>query len=555
MMNWNRKDLPMVRTPTSDLIIVGGGIHGAAMLWEAASRGLSAVLLEQGDFACATSANSLKIIHGGIRYLQDLDPARVQAAAAERHALLHIAPHLVEPLTCVVPTYHSLFRNRVAMRAAFSLYDLLTRRYRKEGLDPQRCIATSRLISRASLLRILPWLENTTVTGGACWQDAQVWNTERLVLSFVLSAVAAGARAYNYTRVERLIVEKQRVVGVMARDVQTGAEQIVSASLVVDCRGPWQGTTLTADGIVPAAPARHFARAYNLLLRRPLADIAFGVQPPGDSTNRLLFSTPWRGGSIIGTWYDRRRVIPESLALDEKDITRALAQINRALPGLNLQRHEVAGVHVGLLPCEERGDRAGEPVLQKRPRILAGVADTGLDGLILVQGVKYTTARQVAENVVSNHVASSLGRSLPPSRTRELPLYGGDIADLRNWRGQIMARFGSRYGHSLLDRLMRNYGMRLEYLMAYVEKDPAMGECIPGLDDTLQAEVVYILENERARTLADVILRRTDIGSFCRPPQETLEHCCRMMARRLGWDEQRQEAEIQAVLAAWEKVG
>jgi len=523
---------------TYDLIIIGGGIHGAALLWEAASRGLHALLLEQEDFGSATSANSLKIIHGGIRYLQDFDIPRLRVAARERGALLRIAPHLVEPLTCIMPTFRSLARGRFAIRGAFALYDLLTMDCRK-GLDPQRRIAGCRLLSREEFLRYLPWLDTPEVSGGACWQDARAWNTERLVLAFVLSAVSAGAVASNYTRAEHLLMDAGRVTGVAARDIHSDMVRIVSAPLVVDCRGPWQGAPLA-----PGAGLSHprFARAYNLLLRRPLAGIAFGVQAPLENGSRLLFCTPWRGGSIVGTWYDRRQVSPDDLSLDEADISMCLAQVNRALPGIDLKREEVMGIHVGLLPCTAEDDgRTGEPRLEKQHRILQPAP-----GLILVQGVKYTTARFVAEEVVNSHVAPALGRRLPPSRTRTLPLYGGDIEDMGEWQNEIVARYGARFPRPVLERLMRNYGSRLTAIMHLVEENPALGEYIAGMRDTIQAEVVHAVTQEQAQTLSDVLLRRTDMGSLGPLPQETLRHCCRIMAPYLGWDVQRQDAEIRA---------
>ncbi len=534
-----------------DVAIIGGGIYGAAMLWEAASRGLRAILLEQQDFACATSANSLKIVHGGVRYLQNLDFARLRASIAERRALLRIAPHLVAPLPCVMPTYPSLTKGRLALGLGFALYDLMARRC-NEGVDPLRRIPRSRLLSRAEVLEHLPGLAERPVKGGACWYDAQAWNTERLVLAFIMSAKAAGAQARNYSSVEGLLRDGAAVRGVVTRDVCSGELGTIKAACVVDCRGPWQAAPLDSAARGAAAPA--WARAYNLVLRRRICDVAVGLQVPGDGVadgGRLLFATPWRSGSIIGTWYDQRQLDPGRLRVEAEDIASALAQINRALPGLALQAGDVCHAHVGLLPCEGVNARSGEPQLSSHHRILVGETGTGLAGLIQVQGVKYTTARQVAAETAM-HLAEVLGRRLPPSRSHCTPLYGGDIADLADWQAGVMARFGGRWPAAVLQRLMRNYGTTLETILSYVDQDARLGEYVPGLNDTLCAELAYILDHEMVRTLGDLLLRRTDIGTFQYPPSATARYAAGLLAARFDWDEARQAGEIRGLRAAYE---
>ena len=537
-----------------DVAIVGGGIYGAALLWETASRGLRAILLEQKDFACATSANSLKIIHGGIHYLQNFDIPRLRAAVAERRALLRIAPHLVAPLPCLMPTRRALSKGRLAMGLGFALYDLLARR-RNEGLDPLRRIPSSRLLSRAEVLAQLPGLAGQPVTGGACWHDAQAWNTERLVLAFVMSAKGAGAQARNYCRVEGLMREGDAVRGVMVRDAFSGEAETIPAACVVDCRGPWQGEALA--GAPAAEPAPAWARAYNLVLRRRICDMAVGLQVPageGAGNGRLLFATPWRDGSIIGTWYDQRQLQPGGLGLDGDDIALALAQINRALPGLELRPGDVCRVHVGLLPCEGLDRHSGEPLLKRRHCIRVGRAGTGLAGLIQVQGVKYTTARQVAEETV-NQMAALLGRALPATRSHRTPLYGGEMTDLGAWQQDVLGRHGRRWSTRVLRRLMRNYGTTLEAILAYADHEPALAACVPGLDDTLCAELAYVLDHEMVWTLEDLLLRRTDIASFQRPPAAAVDYAATLLATRFAWDAPRRAREVRALLAAWPDEG
>ena len=219
-----------------DLAVVGGGIYGATVAWEAASRGLDVVLLESVDFSSGTSANSLKTIHGGLRSLQRLDFGEMREYIRERRALMRIAPHLIRPMRCVMPTYKPLFKSRLFIGAGVKLYDLISYD-RNRGIDELHRISPSAIITRERLAELAPDLDQTAVTGGACWFDGQAYNSERLVLSFVMSALQAGADVLNYVEKSAYHFESGKLCRVSVRDRLSGDVLDLNLKAVVDCPG------------------------------------------------------------------------------------------------------------------------------------------------------------------------------------------------------------------------------------------------------------------------------------------------------------------------------
>ena len=466
-----RRDLGALAAREHDLVVVGGGAYGAAAAWDAAVRGLSVALVEREDFGAGASWNSLKTIHGGMRYLQRMDLGRLRASARERSVLLRLAPALVRPLPFLVPAYGHGGTGREALAIGLRLNDWLTRD-RNDGLPPSHRIPPARVVGKAEALRLLPGLEPRGLTGAALYSDAQASSTERLTLAFVHAAAAAGALCANHLEATGLLRSGGRVAGVALRDTLTGATLEVLSRAVLNAAGPWADELLSAFGL-RRAPGP-LLRARNLVLRRaPVTPFAVG----GRSSGRFLFLVPWEGRTILGTSYEPAEEPPsEPMAfLDEGA---------RAFPWAGLRRSDVALVHEGLVP-----GRGGASGLSTTPRLHDHEVEDGLAGLVSVQGVKYTTARPVAERAV-DLVARRLGRAVPAGRTAEGPL--------------PRAR---------------------------------------PLDGPLEARAREAVRDEMAMTLADAVLRRLDLGTRGRPDPAELETVAQVMRAELGWDAARLERE------------
>src|SRR5215216_413866 len=226
-----------------DVLVVGGGIHGAITAWDAALRGLSVGLIERGDFGSGTSQNSLKMIHGGLQYLHEGNLSRIRTMVRERTTWMKIAPHLIHPLACLIPTTQTMSHSRLVMSLALRVNDLLGFD-RNRLADPQKDLPEGMIVSQRELSRILPGYDISTSTGAAVWYEAQIYNSERLLLEFILSAVQAGAEVANYVEAINFLQCEDRITGVRAKDLQTGQVFDIGSKLVINSAGAWKDCLL-----------------------------------------------------------------------------------------------------------------------------------------------------------------------------------------------------------------------------------------------------------------------------------------------------------------------
>lgn len=540
-----------------DVVIVGGGIYGVCAAWDAALRGLSVALVEKGDFGSATSSNSLKIIHGGLRYLQHADFKRMRESISERSRLMRIAPHLVHPLPCIMPTYGHALRSKEVMAVALLINDLVGYD-RNRGLDPDRRIPRGRVLSRRECLKLIPGVETEGLTGGALWYDCQVENAERLLMAILRGAVEAGAAAANYVEMVDFKKHGDRITGIVARDRLADATFEISADLVINTSGPWVNNVLSHLNGYYEGPVTQFSAAMNLVIgRQVVCEYAVGIWSKGtfqdDDTvlskgSRLFFIAPWREVSLIGTTHLHYDGDPENFQITEDDIQTFLDEVNTAYPAAELRREDVTYFYGGLLPSDGVNAKTGDVKLLKQYRILDHQAIHGIDGLITVIGVKYTTARDVAARAV-DLALGKLGKTFVPSRTCETPVFGGDVADLQDFIRGAMAEAPYGLSAEVMENLVRNYGSRYGRVLAYCADDATGAHILAG--STLEAEVMHAVREEMAVTLADVVRRRTDLGTAGAPDAATLQRCVDIVGRELSWDGERQRREIRETLALY----
>ena len=489
-----------------DVLVVGAGIHGAWTAWDAALRGLSVALIDQGDFGGATSANSLKIVHGGLRYLQRADLRRMRESIRERAVLAHVAPQLMRPLPFLVPTSTRLRDRRAVLRAAFALTDLIGWD-RNRDLPPALRIPRGRTVGRAQAERLVPCLAGLCPTGGAIWYDYQLVAAERLPLALAASAAREGAVAVNYARLEALLTRDRRVYGARVRDVLTGSDVEVRTRLVLNVTGPWvAGVARAALGERPRAETPREALAVNLVVRRTLGQTAVAVRSHAAATedpvcggHRYLFFTPWCGHTLIGTRYWPLRAGAEAADVRIEQLQDFVDECNLAWPALELTLDDLVFYHHGRLPLKA-GREAGRPdALAERARIVDHEHTDRVAGLISVEGVKYTTARAVAERA-TDLAMKRLQRRTVACGTAVTPLDSESRLPVRN----------------------------------------------PDPDD-----VRHAVRHEMACTLADVVFRRTSAGHHGCPSSEQLEALASVCGAELGWDDTRRAAEVGAVRAAF----
>jgi glycerol-3-phosphate dehydrogenase len=532
-----------------DVVVVGAGIHGAALAWELTRRGISTALLEQDDFGSGASANSLKIIHGGLRYLQHLDWVRSRQSAQEQQSLRRLAPHLIRALPCVMPTYRGLGKSRAALFCGLSLYENLIRPNNDKAQDEK-----SALITREQLQTLIPISLTPDMTGGAIWYDAQVYNTERLTLSYVITAMEQGADVFNYVKVNALEIKDGYVVAALSENRLTGDSHRFRCSVLVNATGA-DIFEAPFESVLKHVAAPRFVRAVNLILPGHISDYAVGLsvrsnQTQGRADDRLLFFTPWGQSTIVGTWYfPDRRDLGHAITRDE--LQQCVRDVSGRFRNFDFDESDVCHIHIGRLPTT--GLRSsGTAKLLERSRIIDSKAEQGVEGLLSVVSIKYTTARLVAEQSISlirDKIDHQTPREILSAR-----LCGGEIDDFEKFVASKTRQYGDRLSASTIYRLARHYGTHIDHVVALMDRRHALREIVPGSEDVLAAEIHYAMESEKAFTLNDVILRRTGLGHLGRPPQETLDYCIDMMASHYQWDDDRRARELNSVAASYDRV-
>jgi glycerol-3-phosphate dehydrogenase len=522
-----------------DVLVIGAGACGAFVAREAALRGLAVAVIDRRDFCGATSANSLKVIHGGLRYLQQADVGRVLESARARRHLMRIAPHLVLPLPCLLPTERRLMRSRLVMAAGMLANDLLGV-FRNRGADAAHFVPRGRLLSAQELAAIIPGGEALRSTGGALWYDGLAYNSERLVLDAVASAVEHGAEAANYVEATGFLYSGNRVTGVAARDVIAGSAFEIQADLVINAAGPWAAELAASGGRALTAPPGLLAMGMNFVLRRQISKRhAFALQAASadGSARRMLFFVPWRDVTLAGTYYRAHQGPASALAVTGEDVDSFLGDLQRACPAAGIKREDVALIQAGLLPALSLGRPGGEPDLSHHAAFIDHEVRNGVPGLLSVMSVKYTTSWNAGRRA-AQFAVRRLGRGREDAPAGVTPLPGGDIADLERF---VAEQGGDRH-------LAYNYGTRRRDIVALGQKENLALPLAAGTE-VLGAEVVYAVRCEMAQTLCDVAFRRTDLASAGLPSAEALAAAAGIMARECGWSAERTAQELARVRA------
>ena len=529
------RDLVRLTDEEFDVIVVGGGIYALAAAQELASRELRVAILERNDFAGATSFNSLKTIHGGIRALQHGAVGELRQFVQEQRAFARLAPHLVRPLPFIVPTYRHPIRNRAAMALFLALYDRLARG-RNDGVDPSLVLPRSRTLGRTECLRLNPAIDPAGVTGGAVWHDYQLHSPERFAMALLRSAWDRGAAAANYVQVTSFLIRNGVVSGVRAHDALSGCELDIRGRVVVNATGPWAWDVLTRAGLAPPAPAPTFSLAMNIVVSRPPLSHAVG----GLAGGRFLFMVPWRDRSIIGTSHEEYTG-PNSEPDSTADRLQGLLQdAAAALPGAAIGPGDIRLVHRGLLPSvrTHRGDS-----LAKRSLVHDHRQD-GLRGLLTVVGVRYTTAGATAREA-ADRACDLLGRRAAARRDARRPLSGGDIPNLVEYERREIARSG--VPADLVRRLIAGYGTGYAVVAERAASDPCLGRPLAEGCAVTGAEIEHAVRHEMAVHLGDALLRRTAAGTAGHPGPAAVTAAATIMGKLLSWTPARIHEEITAV--------
>jgi glycerol-3-phosphate dehydrogenase len=512
-----------------DVLVVGGGITGSGVALDAATRGLSTALVEARDIASGTSSRSSKLIHGGLRYLEQLDFTLVREALRERELMLtRLAPHLVHPVPFLYPLTHRGWE-RPYVGAGLGLYDTL---------GGTRSLPRHRHLSRRAALVLCPALRRDALVGAVRYYDAQT-DDARHTLTVARTAAHYGAVVRTSTRAIRLVRDAGRVVGAEVLDTETGSTTVIRSAVVVACAGVWTDEVEALAGVRGRFDVRA-SKGVHLVVPRDRIASEVGLILRTETS--VLLVIPWGNYWIVGTTDTDWTLDLVHPAASRADVDYLLGQVNRVLIR-PLTRADVSGVYAGLRPL-----LAGESDETSRLS-RSHAAARPMPGLVMVAGGKYTTYRVMAADAV-NLAASDLDRAVPASVTADVPLLGAEgYPALVNQVDDLAARYALPTWR--IRRLLGRYGSLIFEVLDPAAEDPALLHPLPDADEYLRAEIRYGATHEGALHLDDLLTRRTRVSievadRGVRSAPDTAE----CVADVLGWSPSRQAAEVDVYTGA-----
>jgi len=485
-----------------DLIVVGGGINGAAIANLAAAGGARVALLEKGDFASGASSKSTKLLHGGIRYLENFEFDLVHESLKERFIQWQAAPYLVKPLPFVIPVYKKDARPLWMMKLGVWFYDLLSGKYR---------IGRHRFLSVAEIISLAPGINTDGLLGGVEYFDAQM-DDARLCLENVMMADLQGALVANYVEVVGFIKDSnQHAIGVKVHDHISGVIRDVFASKIIVTAGPWADELVQKD--VPNSVKRlRPTKGVHIVYRGEISPSAFLLQSRSDK--RIFFVIPFKGNSLIGTTDTDYRQSPDSVKVEEADIQYLLQEAGRVFPNINFDRSKIITTFAGVRPLVAD---SGDPARISRKHAI----ECHSTGIYFVMGGKYTTYRAIAEEAIIK-VMPQLASKIPYGEQYALYGNGGSNEELKI----LSQRF--EVPLELVRYLQGIYGSRFGDVLNIARGKDQLKERICSCSPAIIAQVIYARDVEMAQSTDDIIERRLGLAYLDCPTQN-----CRRMIEKI----------------------
>jgi glycerol-3-phosphate dehydrogenase len=507
-----------------DLIVIGAGINGAGIARDAAMRGLRVLLLDKGDAGSGTTSWSTRLIHGGLRYLEHGEVSLVRESLRERERLLAIASHLVEPLPLLIPIYEGDRRGPMLIRVGMVAYDILS-------FD--KSLPRHRMLDRDAALAQAPGLDPRGLKGAALYYDAQVEFAERLAVESMLDARACGADVLLYTEVTALDSDGAWATGIRARDVLTGDSFVFRGEAIVNVAGPWVDAVL-AGGPTPSKRLIGGTKGSHIIVETFPGAPKDALYVEAKTDGRPYFIVPWNDCFLIGTTDERYTGDLDWVVASDDEIDYLLAETNRVIPGAHLDNDDVCWSYAGVRPLPHVEQGAAGAITRSHVIVDHGKRG-GPRGLYSIVGGKLTTYRELAEQTV-NAVFAARGQQPPPSRTGAEPLPGA--------RGPMLADRAFLGAPARTEEHLRTvYGNRAADVMA-MATTPDLRDPFDPWSGAIGAEVLYAVQREGARTLSDILARRTMVGLGPDVGIGADEAAAAIAARHLGWSHDKVATEL-----------
>ncbi|MEJ6502177.1 MAG: glycerol-3-phosphate dehydrogenase/oxidase [Rhodobacterales bacterium] len=513
---------------TYDVVVIGAGINGLGIARDAAARGLRVAIVEKEDLGSGTSSWSGRLIHGGLRYLEQGDIRLVRESLRERERLFRLAPHLVKPVPLMIPNYAHNRRSGMLVRIAMILYDVLS-------FD--KSTQWHLTLSRAQTLKRFCGMRQDGLKGSSIFMDGQVVWSERLCAEVALSAAADGCHIFTHARVDGFVQDGETLTGVTYTDELTGQKRTLATRIAVNAAGPWvdlvlEGQRAGQNRYIGGAKGSH-------LIVDPFPGAPDDVVYYESRTDgRLVLVIPWGSRYLIGTTDKKFDEDPDLARADEPEVDYLLSEVNNLVPEANLTKADILYTYSGVRPLPYVPDQSEWKV----PRSHV-IHDHGSDcrGLYSIIGGKLTTYRSLAEETV-NTIFKALRRPVPRCTTAKTLFPGARVNEFDAYAHRLAET--TDLPPSTIDRLVEIYGSRAGDILDLCGEDPALAEVFDPDTGAIAAELVFTFKTEFCRTLTDCLIRRVMVGLNGTCGRKTLERATDILATRLGWDKDRQTREI-----------
>jgi len=523
-----------------DLIVIGGGITGATVAYEASSRGLSVALIEKSDFGSATSAATSKMIHGGLRYLSTFEFGLVRESLKERRVLTNIAPNFIHPASFLVTVYKKDKVPNFMMKIGMLLYEVFS--FDKNRLwDKSKKMPLHKSVSAKQISELFPNALKEGLTGGQMFYDCSSHSPERFTLAFIKSAIKYGASVANYTKVEDFITDEgdkmKTVKGVKVVDEISGKKHNINGKLVINCAGPWADILL--DKVKKNHDDQELRRSEGIhFITKKLTDkhVLLGSTALG----KHFFLVPYRNHTLIGTTDKEFIGNPDDYKVTKKAIIELLDDVNNSFGSSEKIKYEdIVYTYGGLRPLVE--DQTEDVYNSSRKYEITGEKKNGIEGLITVEGGKFTTSRMLAEKAI-NKALKILKLPKKKSISENNYLYASNIGNFREFVKEKQKQY-PEFLPEQIEYLTNSYGTEIDELFSIINENENFSEILNADGENL-AQVQFAIRKEMAVTLPDIMLRRTGIAQLGHPGKETMESVAKLAAKELNWDDKKLAEEI-----------
>lgn len=545
----SKRDLSSLRSQDYDTIIVGGGISGAWLALHCAQQGYRTALIEKHDYASQTSSSSSKLLHGGIRYLQQMQFAKVRESALERAHYLRAAPHLSNAVPFIVPTYRSFQKSKLFLNCGMLAYRFLCLGENKIIASKEQQLPPIRSISANELDQICD-LSNEDHTGGVVFFERHMLDSERMVLAVLQTAKSIGAEVHNYVSAQNFMVQNDRVSGVHCRDELTGDEFELNSKLVINSAGPWIDSLNSNLKNADRAPSVNGFAIGAHIITRQICDHAIAITTKHQSDAKIdrggrhVFIIPWRGYSLIGTSYEDINSPNEDLSIQASHVDQLLDAVNEGMPSAQLSRDDLVSGYAGLYLLHTDNIKATVYQGSGEYQIIDHAKANGIEGLVTSLGAKFTTGRKLSE-LSMRLINDKLG--CQTINTTACKLKGSDYDSLSAFTLAKTEQYSSKFSADQIKHLIAHYGSELDDFIKSLDGRPELHEKICPHQHDIIGQVVWAISKEQAVNLNDMLFNRCSLG-LLGIEKTQVKKVAKLMALHLNWSAEQQLEQENQVL-------